>query len=374
MTSDINVRLNRLSNRRKGVVASLTEGYDGLDAGLLSADRQVFESKNLSLESWEQKASGKPATRYALGAMQAVDKEYTEISKKTAERVQNQLRSRLGKAGILTDFRLQGSVPLDIHIKGISDVDLLLIDTSFFTYSPHGSKAQRGGYHGTQTSKTSVGVLSTLRREAEAALKAAYPAAQVSCDGAKAIKLSNGSLQRDVDVVPSHWFDTEDYQRTMIDDYRGVEIFDKTNYQTLENSPFLHINRIIGRCSQSKGGLRKAIRLCKNIKADLVDEGRKFYLSSYDIAALLYHANITALQLGDIYDLAILSEVQRFLDYLYQNPLYAGNLITPDGSRKILDTEDKKGNILTLSVAVDSLAAEVKKENLGRSLDSILVF
>lgn len=66
-----------------------------------------------------------------IGAIQAVDQRYTEIGVKL-QRIENQLKTRLTNHGLATEYKLQGSVPLDIHIKGVSDVDLLVIHKNHY--------------------------------------------------------------------------------------------------------------------------------------------------------------------------------------------------------------------------------------------------
>lgn len=137
MARDINSRLNQLRSRRQGT--------DRLGRLNTAAQLEVI-AKSLTEESWQKRASTKPYTRYALGSMQEVSAEYTRISLETAERVGRQLNTGLTTAGFSVDFRLQGSVPLNVHIRGISDVDLLNIDTSFFTYATAGYRSQTGLY------------------------------------------------------------------------------------------------------------------------------------------------------------------------------------------------------------------------------------
>src|SRR5260221_12804698 len=153
------------------------------------------------------RAANQSHTRYALGAMQEVDADYTRISRETAERVGAQLKTGLTNAGISADFRLQGSVPLNVHIRGVSDVDLLALDAGFMTYSTTGVLSQQGHYTAAAGTRTAIEALSTLRAEAEKILKNKYPAATVDTSGGKAINISGGSLPRPVDVVPSHWHD-----------------------------------------------------------------------------------------------------------------------------------------------------------------------
>lgn len=139
-------------------------------------------------------------------------------------------------------------------------------------------------------------------------------------------------------------------------------ILNKKVPETIDNLPFLHIKRIGDLDDSVLGGLRKAIRLCKNVKADANDEGNGIALPSFDIAATMYHADLDALRSGAIYELAILAETQRHLDALACNLAHAGTLTVPDGSRRIFDTGEKLEGLVKLSVEIDDLAREVTKE------------
>jgi hypothetical protein len=293
--------------------------------------------------------------------MQDVGPDYTRISLETAQRVGRQLNAGLVAAGFSVDFRLQGSVPLNVHIRGVSDVDLLNLETGFLTYATHGRRSLAGGY-GSPASRTSVSVLASLRSEAEKILKAQYPAATVDTTGGKAITISGGSLQRPVDVVPSHWFDTADYQISDQEHDRAVTILNKKVQETIDNLPFLHIKLINDRDELVGGSLRKAIRLCKNVKSDAEEEGTEILLPSFDIAATMYHANLAALSTGSVYELTILAETQRHLDALACNHEFAKTLKVPDGSRLIFDTPGKLTGLNRLSIEMDDLLREVAKE------------
>jgi len=293
--------------------------------------------------------------------MQEVTSEYTRISIETAERVGHQLAMGLTAAGLSVEFRLQGSVPLNVHIRGVSDVDLLSLDTGFLTYATIGIRSQQG-YYTSPTTQTSLGVLRSLRTEVEKILKEKFPAATVDVSGGKAVNIAGGSLARPVDVVPSHWFDSATYQASREAHDRGIAILDKKVPETVDNFPFLHIKRIGDRCDSTLGGLRKSIRLCKNVKADAETEGTDISLPSFEIAAAMYHADLGALRLGSIYELRILAETQRFLDHLACNHEYAKTLLVPDGSRRIFNTAAKLAGLNQLSIEMDELAKEVAKE------------
>jgi len=251
MPRDINKRLEQLQSRRRGL--------DRLGR-IETAAQDLLKRDSILKESWQKRAAGQPYTRYALGAMQSVERRYTEIGIETATRVGNQLAAGLAAAGMPVDFRLQGSVPLDVHIRGVSDVDLLTLDQGFLTYAQAGRKALIGGNYW-PTTKTSLGVLAGIRRESESILKAKFPAATVDCSGGKAIAISGGSLAR-----------------------------------------------------------------------------------------------------PGVYELAVLNEAQRFLDWCYANPDQAKTLMTPDGSRPIINSDEKRAAVLLLSSELDDLAREVAKE------------
>ncbi|WP_158810163.1 hypothetical protein [Beijerinckia sp. L45] len=292
--------------------------------------------------------------------MQEVDHDYTRVSLETANRVKSQLEN--GVVGRNMGYRLQGSVPCNIHIRGVSDVDLLALDQAFFTYDSHGCDA-RSGYYDSPYHVTPVQALTSLRTQIENVLDSKYPAATVDKTGAKAVKISGGSLPRPVDVVPSHWHNTADYQQSSAEHDRGVNIFDKKLQKTLHNMPFRHIKLVTDRCEGAcLGGLKKSIRLCKHVKADAIEDGKDINFSSFDIAATMYHANTAALTVGSTYELAILAETQRWLDYLACNFDYARTLNVPDGSRKIFDSDAKLNGMRRLSIEMDELLKEVAKE------------
>lgn len=344
-------RIERLRLRRKGI----NEIY-AMDSA--EESRQILLEKSQQLEIWESKASGKSATKYALGAMQEVDPVYTRVSKDTGDRIKNQLSRRLEDKGISSSFRLQGSVPLNIHIKGVSDVDLLAIDEEIFMSAINGIK--NSSY--TPSSKNSVHVIQSLRNEIEDSLTSAFPAATIHTDNAKSVKITGGSLARDVDVVPAIWWNNVKYQSSDREVDRGVTILNKKTSELIYNTPFLHIELITNRCNNTFGGLRKSIRLLKNIKADAEAENTKIGLSSFDVASIMYHANIHNLQQGSYYELAILSETQRWLDGLWRNYKEAQKLDVPDGTRKIFDNAEKKDELAKLSLEVDKLVLAVANE------------
>ncbi|WP_310542514.1 hypothetical protein [Phenylobacterium sp.] len=352
MPRNIRGRLDRLKQRRSGT--------DRLD-WLIESERADILLKSILDEPWQKRVSvNTPNTRYAIGSMAQVEPEYTAISLETATRVGKQLKANLEAAGFSIEFRLQGSVPLDVHIRGVSDVDLLTLDTQILIYCSDGVLGQSGYY--SPSKMTSLEALKKLRAQAEVILTTKFPAAKVDCTGGKAICISGGSLARPVDVVPSIWWDTVDYQTTRQEHDRGVNILNRKVPETLQNQPFRHIKRINDFDAVARGGLKKAIRLCKHVKNDAQEEGTVIDLPSFDIAATMYHANLQQLSTNQYYELGVLAETQRHLDFLATNHDEARKLYVPDGSRKIFDSSDKLRGLNALSTEMDDLMTEVAKE------------
>lgn len=356
MGRDIQGRIQRLNARRRGT--------DRLER-LTDNDRRVILEKSAVPESYQKRSGGKTYTQYALGAMQAVEPDYTRISIEEAERVAKQLKTSFDVKQMEVEFRLQGSVPCDIHIRGVSDVDLLIVDRRHFTYDATGIQSAKFSGYG-NFSMSGVEALRQIRTHSTSTLRDKFPQANVDTSGSKAIKISGGSLRRQVDVVPSHWHETSAYQRSADEIDRGIKILDNARSEMKLNLPFKHIHEITRQDNADLGGLKKSIRLCKNIKADNDSEGSGIALTSFDIASLMYHADHSALRsgAGNGNELTILAETQRHLDALYQNRSRAAELWVPDGTRKILDSESKFSGLLSLSTELDDLIKEVAKEQV----------
>jgi len=354
MSRDFNKHIAQLRKRRTGGNLSRTITLD-------EARLDSVMAKVAALEAWERRGAHKTATSYVLGSMQEVGPAYTEIAKQTARNVAVQLESELAKRQIKAVFHLQGSVPLNVHIRDVSDVDLLTIDPAIVMISMTGVKARSSHYP--STDRTGLEVLQELRRAVEAVPASAYRAGKVDLTGSKAVKISGGSLPMPVDVVPAMWFDTDEYQRTNKTNDRGVYILDKKAAEKVKNHPFLHIDRVIARCDQAKGGLRKAVRLCKSVKAEAESDGKSIPLPSFDITSIFYHADLKALAVGQIFELGILAEAQRHVEALTKNRAATEKLLVPDGSRPIINTAEKWTGLVNLSLELDDLVREIAQEH-----------
>lgn len=315
---------------------------------LRRTDDSIVEAKLLN-EAYRNIAQS-DSVKYVIGAMQPIDPEYTKNTYKQAERVRSQLENRLTDT---CEFKYQGSVTNDTHIKAKSDIDLLVIIDKFFTLE--NPQVPKSPYKGDPLKD-----LLSLRKEAEDALDSAFPQAEVDKTGSKSISIEGGSLTRKVDVVPSNWYNTNKYAETGSDIYRGVQILDKSVPTRLANTPFLHNAWIDHKDVNTGGGMRKACRLMKSLKYD----SENIDLSSYDIVSIAFNIPDASLTYPQGGELLILSACLDYCRQLQMNSALRESIEVPDKHRKIFcDGHATLLGLNQLTQELEQLANDVLREN-----------
>jgi hypothetical protein len=346
VATDYSNRIDRVSARRNNsAVASLS--------GTASFAKDSAFGDSLT-DRYRNKTKSK-SFQYALVSMQEVDAQYTTISYREAERVAKQINSGLLQQGQTVTIELQGSLPLNVHLRRVSDVDMLVWPLSFFVFDPHGVAASAF----TPSNSTAASEITTLRSKCCSVIRTAFPAAKVDDSGAKCITVSEGSLLREIDVVPSVLYKTATYQRTNYEIDRGVQIYDKKKYEAITNYPFKVRALINLKDDLTGGGCKKAIRLLKNMKED---SDTSIELSSFNIMSLVYAMNDSDLVHNYYYEGKVVASLQNWFFILANDEKYLRTIDTVDGSRKIVQSLDdvtavsqmsKELNILVLRIAQD---------------------
>lgn len=242
--------------------------------------------------------------RYITLSMNGVELAYTEKSKEAGERVKNHLNEVLSEVV----YKYQGSIMTNTHIKGNSDIDLLVITDKFYTFDRAGIQNTLNDvnqtYFLTQTQiqklknelnggnyghDIALQDLRNNRIKSENKLLTVYDVCETN--HSKAIKITNKSLNRDVDIVIANWYD--DAKSVIQDknsDFRGIQVYNKeTHSKGNADYPFLSIKRINDKSSITNGRLKKMIRFLKNVKAD---SNKDIRLSSFDFNAICYDIDI----------------------------------------------------------------------------------
>lgn len=298
-------------------------------------ERRLFESET---------SINNDVARYVFRAMKEVDSVYTEKTKEAG----NAVRAHLSYIPNVS-FRYQGSVMTDTHIKGVSDIDLLVICNKFqhteiqkvrkeietptreYTYNELRKLLDFRNNFSKYQGNT-ISDLAELRLELETKLSNIY----TKCDTSKpkSIKITNTHYNRDVDVVVSSWFHSFDYVLNgMPSDGLGINIFDKDNRTEIgPDYPFLSISRINERSSQTNGRLKRMIRFLKNLRSD---SEKNIDLNSFEINALCYsipiesyknlqYQQLVGLLCQDIYTKIISGSINQVLsvvgdEYVFKN-------------------------------------------------------
>ncbi len=297
------------------------------------------------------------AVKYAVGAMQPIDPEYTANTIAEGERVRAQLADGLLAESVAVEFRYQGSVTNETHIKAHSDIDLVTIFSGFYTLEPPQPVIRP--YAGDPLAD-----LQGLRRSAQRILSTAFPAVTVDASGGKSLALTGGSLRRKIDVVIANWWNTVEFTQLNHETFRGIQILDSAVPTRLKNKPFLHNYRIEERDTAVGGGMRKVTRLLKSLKYDAESPVR---ISSYDIASVAYCMPDAWLSVASGHDLLLLERTEKWLRHLILDDAARTALRVPNDTRPIFDANGaNKSGLVELHGEVEALRVEVV-EGLARS-------
>lgn len=287
---------------------------------------------------------------YVRIAMNAVPPEYTAKSKEAGEMV----KRHLDKVLDYKVFRYQGSVMTDTHIKGASDIDLLVISNKSYRIDIWSisdilsNSSLRSQYYSSQISKlenennverysgNTLDDLRELRLKSEETLHNIYQ----DCDSSKpkAIRIKNLHLYREVDTVIACWYDNVRSVLNDKGDYRGVKIYNKASHNVGDASyPFLSIARINKRSSDTNGRLKKMIRFLKNVRED---SNYEIDLNSFEINAICYDIDKSEYLNKSFYELVEVIYVQ--LKSICTNSFHADRIISVDGTEKIFLAKPEK--------------------------------
>lgn len=295
--------------------------------------------------------------RYITLAMNGVEPEYTAKSKEAGEKVKLHLKEVLSEV----NYEYQGSVMTNTHIKGNSDIDLLVITDKFYSFDRVGIQNILNDYmkrleftsyqiEKLQTENTGGGYTTALSDLRENRLKSETKLLGVYdiCDTthAKAIKITNQNLKRDVDIVIANWYDdVNSVVNNKTAGYRGIQVYNKDLHSKGNpDYPFLSIQRINDKSSVTNGRLKKMIRLLKNLKAD---SSKNIDLSSFDFNAICYDIDISKYQTLTKY--MLIPVLYQQLYSLANNPILADNLKSVDGHEYIFrGKQEKKEHLKSL--------------------------
>lgn len=299
------------------------------------------------------------SVKYALESMSSIDPSYTKNTYIASENIRNNLIIGLNNKGISVEFRHQGSVETDTHIKLHSDIDLLVFTEKFQNLEL--PLIPSNPYQGKPLED-----LKELRQECFNVLNSRYN--QVDNSKAKSIQVFPTNPKRKVDVVPANWVNTQDYQNTSDEKHRGIHIYDKDNHSRQKDYPFMHIANVKAKNSLVSGGLAKLVRLLKTLK---VDAEYEIKLSSFEITGVVYAMDNNLLTKPKYQELLLLNEGSKQLEKVITNKLYRESLMSPNGKENVFGTSEIKViELKKLKLELDELIEDITEE-LGKQFKRI---
>lgn len=326
-------------------------------------DESVLLEKSFSAEL--RGLYNKKVLVYIKRAMQGVEPVYTSNTFAAGDKVKAQLKNAYPKL----DYRYQGSVPSNTHIRGYSDIDLVQISDSFYSHQSilvftnaiqktDLSYSQRIRLNEVINSVPYTGDadedLNQIRYNAEVLLSKVYK--EVNRNKAKSIEVNLASPKRMVDVVTASWYKSVEAVVSDSEHLKGIQIYDKKKNQRLKvDFPFLKIHLLKTKDSLVNGRLRKMIRFLKTLKADSDIE---IDFSSFDISSVCY--NIEKIKYYDkSYD-ELVHVLHEELDKIAVDSVYRDTIQSIDKSEHVF--RDKPEKIAQLKLLLDEL--KVIREDL----------
>lgn len=299
------------------------------------------------------------SVKYALESMSPIDPEYTKNTYIASENIRTNLTKGLITKGLKVEYRHQGSVETNTHIKIHSDIDILVFTEKYHSMEP--PLTPKYPYQGDPLAD-----LKELRQESFNILSSIYY--QVDNSKAKSIQVFPTKPKRKVDVVPANWVNTQEYNNTSIEKYRGVHIYDKENHSRQKDFPFLHIANVKTKDTSVLGGLAKLVRLLKTLK---VDADYEINLSSFEITSIVYGMDNSSLIKSNQQQLLLLNEGSKQLNKIITDKSYRENLMSPNGKEKVFGTSESKiVELKKLKLELDELIEDITEE-LGKQLKRI---
>lgn len=300
-------------------------------------------------ESFSGKASD--AVLYISEAMEPVSKTYTENTFKQCDRVIEQLKANISSKHSGLDFEYQGSVPLNVHIKKHSDIDLLVATGRYHVVTP--PLPVINPYTG-----DSKNDMVQLRSDIVATIETQFPAVIIDNNGGKAVAIEGGSLNRKIDLVPVSWVHNTNSYGTSDLTPRGIRLYDKKAKEYITNYPFMHIARCDGKDRNVGGKYKMLVRYIKNIIKD--NDG--ISISSYDAAGLMYLQSESEL-IATAYNPAALSAAcERFLERILSDNTLMESAMVPNGTRRLFGPGYlDRGEVLKLYMVIKEINLAVSQ-------------
>jgi hypothetical protein len=277
--------------------------------------------------------------KYLLESMKPIAKKSTDKTIEAAGRVQSHLEGKY-ELPFSKAYRTQGSIMTNSHIK-VSDFDLLVIIDGYYYVAP--GIPVLSPYNGEPRDD-----ISEIRKQSFTILKAIYD--EVDDSNEKCITIFNKALHRKVDVVFGFWYNTQKYNETNDEYYRGIKF---KPVQPQPDYPFAHIQIVNAKGDATVDGSRKGIRLLKTLKEDCEDNLSE--IKSFQLTSLIQSIDNSVLthQAGN--EIKIAQSISNHLNKVINYDEFRRTIESPNGLEKDVIPASSIKYIQRLKLDLDTL-------------------
>jgi hypothetical protein len=287
--------------------------------------------------------------KYLFESMKAIDDKYNSKTIQAAEHVRTHLERDL-QLHFARAYRTQGSVITRTNIRVYSDFDLLTIINRYFY--PQGTPAVP------YTASDPDVDIQDLRDQATEIMQAHYKTVDVTGD--KCISVENKHLNRKVDIVFAYWYNSDTYESTKDEYYRGIYLYNFPQKEKQKDFPFASLHNVNVKGDKTNDGSRKGIRLLKNLRADSEKELKS--VKSFHLTSLVHAIddNLLYYQTGN--ELKIARTVSGQLHRLIEDQTYRKSITSPNGLEKPFTSDNVVPDLVSLKADLDLLIEDASSD------------
>lgn len=296
--------------------------------------------------------------KYLIESTRKIDSKYNAKTIEAANRVQKHLEYGLN-LHFSRAYRTQGSVITATNIKVHSDFDLLAIVDRYHFNAPNIPVTSP------YTASEPRDDIKELRSQSVKILKGIYE--EVDDSGEKCVSIYNKSLGRKVDVVFGFWYNTDDYEKTKSEYYRGIKFSPTGN----PDFPFAHLHNVNYKGDTTVDGSRKAIRLLKNLRAD--SENNIELLKGFHFTSVIHSIENALLKHPNASDLGIAKTSSDELRNLIDNSSYRKSVKSPNGTETPFFRDEFVNELSLIKEDLDELIYDCSKEIQSSAIQKALL-
>ena len=278
--------------------------------------------------------------RYCLECMQEIDVSYAYKAFYISKKIQEKLQKGFEELNAKVDFRYQGAIQTETNITLYGDLELMVI-----IEVTEGNPVKK-------IKTLTVDIMHMLTKETT------YQSVDNS-DKTRII-VTTTKPTSEISILPSIWIDNPEFRSTKREIDRGISEYNLTAKTIKKYLPFKNMARVNAKDRKTNGGLKKLIRLLRNLQKDA---DQPIELSEYEIAAIVFAIPDKQLMYDENHALALLGICSAQLHRISKDQDYLEKMISPSERELVFGKKPgKMEQVQLLKHELDMLISDLKEE------------